>query len=206
MKLRHLYALAALLFSLLNPLSAAFAAPFTFTFNTTPPGGAISGLPGELVGWGYQLVNTDTSNWFVPTQLNATSFTVGTPDASYFDFPILAPGASATAVFDPAAGTGLYGLLLSSFALPTQSDNGSFALSGEWWSGDPLAGGSFIQAGSAVLAAFSVEVAALAAVPLPGSQFLLGAGLLALWLAQSLNQWLTQSGRQKGAQLGVRLR
>jgi len=103
-------------------------------------------LPGATVGWGYQLVNTDTLNWFVPTQLNASSFSIGSPDASYFDFPILVPGAAAVVAFDAALHTGLYGVQIFPFALPGQIDSGSFSLSGEWWSGDPLSGGTFLQA------------------------------------------------------------
>ncbi|MYN16611.1 hypothetical protein GTP81_07580 [Rugamonas sp. FT107W] len=197
MKLRSLCALAALLLNtLLCSLlwtPAAQAAPIVFTFATLPAGGALTGHPGDTVGWGYQLVNTDALNWFVPTQLNATSFSIGTPDASYFDFPTLAPGASATVAFDAGAHAGLYGLQIFSFALPGMSDSGNFSLSGEWWSGDPLAGGTFLQVSDLQLAPLSVTLA-VTGVPLPGTLWLLAAGLPLLWLAQR--------GRQKGAQFG----
>lgn len=197
MKLKSLCALAALLLNaLLCSLlwaPAAQAAPIVFTFATLPAGGALTGHPGDTVGWGYQLVNTDALNWFVPTQLNATSFSLGTPDASYFDFPTLAPGASATVAFDAGTHAGLYGLQIFSFALPGMSDIGNFSLSGEWWSGDPLAGGSFLQVSDLQLAPLSVTLA-VAGVPLPGTLWLLAAGLALLWLAQR--------GRQKGAQFG----
>jgi hypothetical protein len=144
------------------------------------------------VGWGYQLVNTDTSNWFVPTQLNASSFSLGSPDASYFDFPVLAPGASAMRPSTRCC-TGLYGVQLYPFALAGQSDSGIFTLSGEWWSGDPLAGGTFLQAADAVQAALSLTVAGVTAVPLPGSLPLLALGMLLLLLRQR---------RLKGLQFG----
>ncbi|ELX10423.1 hypothetical protein Jab_2c25120 [Janthinobacterium sp. HH01] len=196
MKLRYLCALAALLLKLLWWAPVAGATPFVFTF-TAVPSAAITGNPGDLVGWGYQLVNTDTLNWFVPTQLNASSFSIGSPDASYFDFPVLAPGATASAAFDAATHTGLYGLQIFPFALPATSDNGSFSLSGEWWSGDPLAGGTFLQVSDVLLAPLSVAVAATA-IPAPGSMWLLAVGLPLLWLAQRR--------RQKGEQFGRALR
>ncbi|NVD73558.1 hypothetical protein HUX88_23900 [Duganella sp. BJB1802] len=200
MKPRSFCALAALLLNtLLCSLSwtqAAQAAPIVFTFATLPAGGALTGHPGDTVGWGYQLVNTDPLNWFVPTQLNATSFSIGTPDASYFDFPTLAPGTSATVAFDAGTHAGLYGLQIFSFALPGMSDSGSFSLSGEWWSGDPLAGGTFLQVSDLQLAPLSVTLA-VTGVPLPGTLWLLAAGLPLLWLGQRR--------RQKGAQFRAAL-
>jgi hypothetical protein len=169
--------LAALCALMLSP--SAHALPFTYTFGLLPPGGAVSGAPGQLVGWGYTLANTDAVNWFVPTQLSASSFALGTPDASYFDFPILAPGLGATLAFDPAAGQGLFGLLLNPGALPGQSESGQFTLAGEWWNGDPFGGGVLLQSSDRVSAAYTVQVAG-GTVPEPATLPLLGAGLL--WL------------------------
>lgn len=196
MKRQFLRAILALYLSLLLPL-AAQALPFTFTLSAGPAGGVVSGAPGQTVGWGYSLVNTDSSNWFVPTQLSAASFSIATPDASYFDFPVLAPGATANALFDQLAHTGLYGAQIFPFAAPGQSDSGFFTLSGEWWSGDPLAGGLFLQASDAVLVPLTLQVEAIAALPLPGSLALLVLGL-GLLLAR-------QRARQEGTQLGFGL-
>ncbi len=192
MKLKHFCGMAIMLVQLcLAPLVQA--APFTFTFSTLPASGAISGNPGTQVGWGYQLVNTDSSNWFVPTQLSASSFSIGIPDASVFDFPTLAPGATVSQAFDLLAHTGLYAVDILPFALPTMSDNGNFTLQGEWWSGDPLAGGSFLQLSDAVLTPYSLEVAGVAAIPLPGSLPLLTAALL-VWGVQRRAQKFLQRG------------
>ncbi|MTV36040.1 hypothetical protein [Duganella radicis] len=185
--------LLQVLMAMLMPLTA-HALPFTFTLSAVPAAGVVNGLPGQTVGWGYQLVNTDTSNWFVPTQLNATSFSLGSPDASYFDFPILAPGATANAVFDQILHTGLYGVQIFPFALPGQMDSGFFTLSGEWWSGDPLAGGIFLQTAAGVQVAATLEVG-IAALPEPGSLLLLAPGV-ALLLAR-------QRRRQEGSQFGL---
>jgi hypothetical protein len=166
--------------ALLAPLGAQ-ALPFTFTFGLQPPGGVISGAPGQLIGWGYTLTNTDSVNWFVPTQLSASSFSLGAPDAGYFDFPILGPGLGASTAFDPVAGAGLFGLQLHAADLPGQSESGQFTLGGEWWSGDPLAGGMFLQASDRALAPFTVQVAG-AGVPEPATLPLL-AGAGSVWLA-----------------------
>lgn len=196
MKIRHLLSMAVMLIQLCG-LPVVQATPFTFTFSTLPAGGAISGNPGTQVGWGYQLANTDSSNWFVPTQLSASSFSIGIPDASVFDFPTLAPGATVSQAFDLLAHTGLYAVDILPFALPTMSDSGNFTLQGEWWSGDPLAGGSFLQLSDAVLTPYSLEVAGVAGVPLPGSLPLLGAALLA-WGAQRRTQKFLQRSRRTG--------
>lgn len=165
--------------ALLALAPAAQALPFTYTFGLLPPGGMVSGAPGQLVGWGYTLANTDTVNWFVPTQLSASSFLLGAPDAGYFDFPILGPGLGVSVAFDPLAGKGLFGLQLNPGALPGQSESGHFTLAGEWWSADPFAGGTLLQPGDRALAPFSVQVSG-GATPEPATLPLLLAGLV--WL------------------------
>jgi len=177
--------LAAVLCTLLLSPSA-HALPFTFTFGLLPPGGIVAGAPGQLVGWGYALANTDTVNWFVPTQLSASSFALGTPDASYFDFPILAPGLGAALAFDPGTGQGLLGVQLHPGALLGQSETGQFTLAGVWWNGDPLGGGMLLQPSDRVSAPYVVQVAG-GAVPEPATLPLLGAGLL--WLLLMLRHF-----------------
>ena len=183
--MKRLFFLLLLSSLLLSP--GARALPFTFTLTADAAGSVAGGLPGQTLGWGYELVNTDTSNWFVPTQLSAFSFSIGSPDASYFDFPILAPGASADAAFDALLHTGLYGVQLFPFAVPGQSDSGIFTLSGEWWSGDPLAGGTFLQASDAVQLPVALAVT-VAAVPVPGTLPLTALGLALLLARQRRRQ------------------
>src|ERR1035441_834745 len=128
---------AGLFFSLACPVSAGVV------FTLLPSDGNVSGAPGSLVGWGYALTNTDSSNWFMATNLNSDSFSNGTP-TPLFDFPILAPGAVATEAFDSVNSVGLYELQWDSSAPVGFVNSGDFTLSGEWWDGDPFNGGSFI--------------------------------------------------------------
>ena len=101
-------------------------------------------------------------------------------------------------MFDAALHTGSYGVQIFPLSLPTQSDSGSFSLSGEWWSGDPLAGGIFLQAADTVPAPLLLEVVGVVAVPLPGSLSLLALGLVLLLASQRR--------RQKGPQFSLGLR
>lgn len=156
MKKGYLAALATVL--LLGASSLAQAAPFTFNFSLLPAGGAIKGEAGALTGWGYRIENQDGINWFVATDISASSFALGVPDASFFDFPIIGPGAFATQAFDAALLTGLFGVNILAGALPGQSEGGVFTLGGEWWSGDPLGAGSFLRVADPATGAFSLTV------------------------------------------------
>jgi len=117
----------------------------TFAFSLIPADGNVSGPPGSTVGWGYSLTNQSVTNWLVTTGLNADSFVFGTATA-LFDFPDLAPGTTASQSFNPTSGVGLYELMWDASAPADFANFGNFTLSAEWWSGDPLNGGAFIQA------------------------------------------------------------
>ena len=85
-----------------------------YTFSLLPGDGHIAGAPGETVGWGYSIDNQSTSQWLVTTGLAPGAFQFGTPNL-LFDFPILAPGSSATSPFNVAGLTGLFGVDLGRF-------------------------------------------------------------------------------------------
>src|ERR1017187_10321049 len=114
-------------------------------FNLIPSDGNVLGAPGSIVGWGYSLENTDSANWFMSTNLNSASFSNGTPTL-LFDFPIVAPGGTVTETFDSVNSIGLFELQWDVSAPAGFVNTGNFTLSGEWWHGDPLNGGSFIAA------------------------------------------------------------
>jgi hypothetical protein len=148
----------------------AFANPLTYSFSVVPTGGTVQGPAGSTVGWGYSITNNDTTDWLVTTDLTAGTFTNGTPDPSLFDFPDIAPGATVTVPYDPTTGAGLFGLTWNANAPIGFTDSGLFTLSAEWWSGDPLAGGSFLQAAADETAAYSATVSApvISGLPEPG--------------------------------------
>jgi hypothetical protein len=155
-----------LFFALTNPASAGII------FGLLPPDGNVSGAPGSLVGWGYAVTNTDLSNWFMSTSLNSDSFSNGTPTL-LFDFPILAPGGTVTEAFDSVNSIGLFELQWDVSAPVGFVNTGNFTLSGEWWDGDPLNGGSFIAAAPDIALAYSATAEqGSSTVPEPSSWWL----------------------------------
>ena len=74
-------------------------AAYIHTFSLLSEDGAIAGLAGSTIGWGYSIENESTTLWLVTSTLNSGSFDHGTPDL-LFDFPILAPGQTVTVPFN----------------------------------------------------------------------------------------------------------
>ena len=175
---------AAIFFLALVITPGVYAAPFTFTFSLLPTTGEISGTAGELVGWGYKITNEDADHWFLPTTLSASSFTLGTPDASFFDFPVLAPSGTISKTFLAASGEGLYGIEINASALSGQSESGKFTLLGEWWSNDPLGGGTFLQDAAASEVSFNLRVTSGGIVPTPATLPLILTGVMLLMSSQ----------------------
>ncbi len=163
---------AALLACLSTP---AHATPFTFAVTLDPAGGAISGAPGETVGWGFTIENFDPEHWLEIVAVSAYAFTVGTPAA--LSLPIVAPNASVTEAFIVDA-TGLYQVAIDPGAPAGSSDAGTFLLSANWYADDPFDGGEPLLPGEAMFEAeapYSLTVTA--AVPEPATLALLGLGL-----------------------------
>jgi hypothetical protein len=131
-----------------------------YTFSVSPAEN-VSGPAGlTLTGWGYTIHNESTSNWLVTTNLSAGTFLHATPDL-LFDFPDLAPGATATAPYNPVPpGAGLYQLLWDQDAPPGFVNSGSFTLSAQWWNGDPTNGGSFASSAPDAIQPYSARLTA----------------------------------------------
>ncbi len=174
MKLRKL--MAGLWLASSVGAAAAHATPFTFA--TLPASGVLAGGAGETVGFGYRVENPSATEWLVITSLDAGTFLDGTPDASLFDFPVLAPSASWSVSF--VAGTsGLFAFTWDAAAPVGSTNAGVFVLGAEWWSGDPAAGGTFLA-----LATPSSATYQLMLVPEPCAALLAATGLaLASWRA-----------------------
>jgi hypothetical protein len=115
----------------------------TISFSLIPVGGNVVGLAGTTVGWGYSITNNSSIDWFASTNLNSDSFSNGSP-ALLFDFPNVPPGATVSEAFDAINSVGLFDLTWGVAAPGAFVNHGRFILSGQWYDGDPLNGGSFI--------------------------------------------------------------
>lgn len=158
---------AALLFAAVPAWTAE-----TYTFNVLPADGRITGSPGETVGWGYSIENQSSSFWLVTTGVAPGSFQFGTPNL-IFDFPILAPGTTATQPFNAAALTGLLALTWDASAPRSAVESGNFLMTAEWWNGDPFAGGQLAFAASNQSQSYNATVA-----PEPGTVTMMTSALL----------------------------
>lgn len=161
---RSRFGLKALVWVALLPSWAAWGDSFSFTALPAD----VAGPAGSTVGWGYTIANESTTSWLVLTALDAGVFDHGTP-TSLFDFPSLAPGAIAGVSFDPANQVGLYELTWDATAPVGFVNTGLFTLQGEWWDGDPLAGGAFVSIAPEESAVYSATVTGSTSVPEPSS-------------------------------------
>jgi len=159
-------------------------APLDWTINLLPSSN-LSTLPGGTVQWNYQLTNLSNTDTLVLNNLNAGVFQYGTP-MSLFDFPIVAPLASATGV--------LYQFILDSNAPVGFVNSGTFVLSADFYMGDPTHNGIYDTPAPDKTADYSVTVSD-ATVPEPGTLALSVTMLPMLgWrLRGSLRKWFGRS-------------
>jgi hypothetical protein len=179
MKKSSLHLLLVILFLLV--VQTSYADPFSFS--TIPSSGTVIGGPGSTVGWGYSITNLSSTNWLMITALGAGTFALGIPDASIFNFPILEPGATVTVAYVP----GLSGLFEFTWdlAAPDGFENiGTFLLSGEFWTGDPFAGGAFVDLASDQSTPYIARVSS-SPVPEPPTLILLALASACLLLGRA---------------------
>lgn len=170
---RRSIVLACACLALASNLGAGPARALGFGFDTLPSSGEIVSAAGTHVGFGYQISNTALDRWLVLAALDAGVFGQGTPDASPFDFPILAPGTSVVVPYDGV--NGLFAFTWSPLAPAGFVNQGSFTLAADWFDGDPFSGGAYLEAADDATAAYR-----LAVVPEPGTGVLIGLGLVAV--------------------------
>jgi hypothetical protein len=155
-----------------------------WNFSTIPSDASISGNPGATIGWGYSISNPDASNWLVITGISANSFQFATPDDSIFNYPILAPLTSIVMPYDGV--NGLYQITWDTLAPVGLVNIGSFTLTAEFYDGDPLTDGSFVDYATDQSVNYMAKVVGsdAAPVPEPSTMLLLSAGIGGLLFAR----------------------
>jgi hypothetical protein len=176
----------ALSFALLSALFCAGAAAAPI-FELIPAGGAIVGLPGDVVGWGFTLTN-DT-DYVVVT---SSDFVPASPLGTYTDFIgpnfiVVGPPPESTVVsqpFDAVALTGVGSFAISPAAMPGDMAIGEIQLTYDLFSRSPNdpnfnPATDTISVGNLLSQPASVTVV----IPEPASWLLTGAAgaVLALW-------------------------
>ncbi|KQW96705.1 hypothetical protein ASC94_07695 [Massilia sp. Root418] len=180
-------ALLALLMSVLLTALPSAAQAQSWSADTNPSGGQIGGAAGATLSWGYAIANNDAALWLVTTGVSADVFEHATP-LSFFNFPILGPGQAAG--IPPNSAFGLYSLTWDATAPLGFVNQGNFVLTAEWWSGDPLAGGSYVSAADSMQLGYSAEVTEVPAIPEPSAALLLCAGLALLGWRHRSSRWV----------------
>jgi hypothetical protein len=150
--------------------ASAHAASFTVQV-LPPPASVVGGAPGEALSWRLEVQNLDQVNWLMFTSLVADAEQHGTPDASAFPYPILAPADSWSGV--------AYRFTWDADAPVGFVNAGLFMLTAEAWDGDPLEGGQplDLEPESAGAEYYGVVTEPTNAVPEPATMGLLAIGL-----------------------------
>jgi hypothetical protein len=106
----------------------------TFSFITQPNPGNVSGIAGSTVGWGYSITNNSASNSLVLTGIDSDLFLAadGVPDASIFDFPVLAPLQTVTEQYDPISFIGLFQFTWNPGVPVGATETGAFTVSAQF--------------------------------------------------------------------------
>ena len=125
----------ALALDLLFTTQAATADSLIFTVTPTD----VSGPAGTTVGWGFSITNTSSTDFLDISGIDSDLFlaTDGTPDASIFPFPNLAPAQSVTQLYDLVGGLGIFQFTWNLGLATGTTETGQFRLFGAFC--DPTA-------------------------------------------------------------------
>ena len=125
----------ALALGLLFTTQAATAESLIVTVTPTD----VSGPAGTTVGWGFSITNTSSTDFLDISGIDSDLFlaTDGTPDASIFPFPNLAPAQSVTQLYDLVGGLGIFQFTWNLGLATGTTETGQFRLFGAFC--DPTA-------------------------------------------------------------------
>jgi len=163
--------------------ASAYAAPVP-TINLIPSGGTVAGLPGTVVGWGYDITNSDPSDWVLLNDSYVDGSLATGTYGTYVDYIsadpnliVIDPGSDSGPVpFSPGV-SGVGEFDIDEF-VPPLAITGDINIDYSVFSEDPNSPSfdpsSFVTSGT-LTAPAQVDV-----VPEPASALLLGAALLPL--------------------------
>jgi hypothetical protein len=176
-----------LFFAAVVSFAAAGVRADSLTFVLIPPD--VSGPAGTTVGWGFSITNTSSTDYLDLGGIDSDLFASvnGTPDASIFPFPNLAPGQTATQIFDPVLGLGLFQFTWNLGVATGTTETGEFHLLGAFC--DPTVDQFCAEDGSVAStvlarAEYSAAVTSPSGTPIPEPStlvFLLSGLLATVW-------------------------
>jgi hypothetical protein len=164
------------------------------TITTIPAGGAVTGSPGQTVGWGFTITNStpyyllfDASYFCEPGQ-DPASTTCTQSLGTYQDYIAnngteIAPMSMLTESFNANTMTGFGAYNISPTALVGATDSGNLVATYMEYQGDPFNGGTQVSGDIELSAPASVTV--VAATPEPPSGILITLGGLGALLCRT---------------------
>jgi hypothetical protein len=160
---------------------------------TDPPGGAVTGSPGQTVGYGFTITNStayyllfDNSYFCEPGQ-DPASTTCTQSLGTYQDYIAnngteIAPMSSLSESFNANTMTGFGAYNISPTAMVGATDSGNLVATYMEYQGDPFSGGTQVSGDIELSAPASVTVTPVSTTPEPSSAILAAlAGLGALF-------------------------
>jgi hypothetical protein len=156
---------------------------------TDPPGGAVTGSPGQTVGYGFTITNTtpyyllfDNSYFCEPSQdpeFTTCTQSLGTyQDYIANNFTEVAPMSSLSESFNANTMTGFGAYDISPTAMVGATDSGNLVATYMEYQGDPFNGGTQASLDIELSAPASVTVIPVSATPEPSSAILAALGAL----------------------------